>query len=139
MKKKKQIIGLTYGTFDLFHYGHLRILKRAKALCDYLVVGVSNDEFNQGKNKNPNYTYSQRKKIVSAIKYVDKTIPECNFKNKWAQKVIDIKKHHVDVIIMGDDWEGEFDHLRTLCRVVYLPRTPNISTSNTVQLIKKRV
>jgi glycerol-3-phosphate cytidylyltransferase len=116
---------ITYGTFDLFHYGHLRILERAKALGDYLVVAVSTDEFNRIKGKICIYPYEHRAKIVAAIKYVDEVIPERN----WEQKRDDIREHNIDVFVMGDDWEGRFDDLRSLCDVVYLPRTENISTT----------
>jgi glycerol-3-phosphate cytidylyltransferase len=114
---------LTYGTFDLFHYGHLRILQRAKSLGDYLVVAVSTDEFNKIKNKKSTYPYNERAEIVS-IKAVDEVIPEDN----WEQKIDDIKKHNIDIMVMGDDWKGKFDFLKDYCEVVYLERTPNISS-----------
>ncbi len=116
---------ITYGTFDLFHYGHLRILKRAKKLGDYLIVAVSTDEFNQIKGKKCTYPFKHRAEIVKAIRYVDKVIPEKN----WGQKRRDIKKYKIDILVMGDDWKGKFDHLSDLCKVVYLPRTKNISTT----------
>ncbi len=116
---------LTYGTFDLFHYGHLRILKRAKALGDYLVVAVSTDEFNQIKNKKSTYPYKERAAIVQAIKYVDQVIPE----NNWEQKVQDIQENDIDILVMGDDWKGKFDNLKDYCEVIYLERTPNISST----------
>ena len=116
---------ITYGTFDLFHYGHLRILERAKALGDYLVVAVSTDEFNRIKGKTCVYPYKHRAKIVAAIRYVDEVIPERN----WEQKFDDIRKHNIDIFVMGDDWKGRFDELSAVCDVVYLPRTENISTS----------
>jgi len=116
---------LTYGTFDLFHYGHLRILERAKALGDYLVVAVSTDEFNKLKNKKSTYPYRERAEIVNSIKYVDEVIPE----NNWEQKIDDIKKHNIDIMVMGDDWKGKFDFLKEYCQVVYLERTPNISST----------
>ncbi len=120
---------ITYGTFDLFHYGHLRILERAKKLGDYLIVGVSTDEFNRIKNKQCVYPYEHRAKIVEAIKYVDKVIPEEN----WEQKETDIKKHNIDILVMGDDWEGKFDDLSKFCKVIYLPRTPDISSTEIKQ------
>ncbi len=116
---------LTYGTFDLFHYGHLRILQRAKALGDYLIVAVSTDEFNHIKNKKSTYPYAERAAIVEAIKYVDQVIPE----NDWEQKIDDIIKHKIDIMVMGDDWRGKFDYLKDYCQVVYLERTPNISST----------
>ena len=116
---------ITYGTYDLFHYGHLRILERAKKLGDYLIVAVSTDEFNEVKGKKSIYPFEHRAKIVEAIKYVDKVIAEEN----WEQKESDIKKYEIDVLVMGTDWEGKFDNLSSLCEVVYLPRTPDISST----------
>jgi glycerol-3-phosphate cytidylyltransferase len=116
---------LTYGTYDLLHKGHILLLERAKELGDYLIVGLSTDEFNRVKNKECIYPYADRLLIVSAIKYVDKVIPEEN----WEQKIDDIKRNKVDVLVMGNDWEGQFDSLREYCEVVYLPRTPGISTT----------
>ena len=120
---------ITYGTFDLFHYGHLRILERAKELGDYLIVAVSTDAFNEVKGKKCIYPYEQRAKIVEAIKYVDQVIPEEN----WEQKASDIKKHNVDIFVMGSDWEGKFDELSNICKVVYLPRTSGISSTEIKQ------
>lgn len=116
---------LTYGTFDLFHYGHLRLLERAKALGDYLIVAVSTDEFNAVKGKKCTYPYEHRAKIVAAIKYVDEVIPE----TCWEQKMDDVKKHKIDVFVMGDDWKGKFDFLKEYCEVIYLRRTESISTT----------
>jgi glycerol-3-phosphate cytidylyltransferase len=116
---------LTYGTYDLLHKGHILLLERAKQLGDYLIVGLSTDEFNRVKNKECVYPYEDRLLIVSAIKYVDKVIPE----ERWEQKVDDIKRYKVDVLVMGNDWDGQFDSLREYCEVVYLPRTPGISTT----------
>ncbi|MDD2850481.1 MAG: glycerol-3-phosphate cytidylyltransferase [Desulfuromonadaceae bacterium] len=116
---------LTYGTFDLFHIGHLKILERAKSLGDYLVVGVSTDEFNALKNKKCALPYWQRIEIVRAIRFVDKAIPETN----WEQKIADIKENGIDIFVMGDDWVGRFDFLKPHCKVVYLPRTPDISST----------
>jgi len=123
---------ITYGTFDLFHLGHLNILKRAKACGDYLVVAVSTDEFNEVKGKKCVYPYEHRAKIVEAIKYVDLVIPEKN----WEQKVDDIKKHKIDVFVMGNDWKGKFDFLSDLCELVYLPRTENVSTTQIKDVCK---
>jgi glycerol-3-phosphate cytidylyltransferase len=120
---------ITYGTFDLFHYGHLKILERAKALGDYLIVAVSTDEFNAIKGKKCVYPYEQRAKIVEAIKYVDLVISEEN----WEQKVADIQKYKIDIFVMGSDWEGKFDELAQFCKVVYLPRTPGISSTEIKQ------
>lgn len=124
---------ITYGTFDLFHYGHLRILERAKALGDYLVVAVSTDEFNAVKGKKCSYPYEHRSKIVEAIKCVDEVIPE----NNWEQKSDDIKNHSIDVFVIGDDWKGKFDFLKEQCEVVYLTRTDNISTTQIKEEIRK--
>ncbi len=123
---------ITYGTFDLFHLGHLRILERAKSLGDYLVVAVSSDEFNSAKGKKCVYPYDHRAKIVDAIKYVDKVIAEHN----WEQKIEDIKKHNIDIFVMGEDWAGKFDFLKEYCDVVYLDRTKNISTTQIKNILK---
>ena len=118
---------LTYGTYDLLHYGHIRLLKRAKELGDYLIVALSTDEFNAIKGKKAYHNYETRKKMLEAIRYVDLVIPE----NTWEQKIDDVKKYYVDVTVMGDDWEGNerFEVLREFCDVVYLPRTEGISTT----------
>ncbi len=118
---------LTYGTFDLLHYGHIRILKRAKELGDYLVVALSTDEFNATKGKKAYHSYETRKKMLEAIRYVDLVIPE----NNWEQKIDDIKDYKIDVCVMGSDWAGsdKFDYLKEYCDVVFLERTPGISTS----------
>jgi len=116
---------ITYGTFDLLHYGHINLLQRAKQLGDYLIVAISTNEFNDIKGKKCYFTYEERKKLVEAIRYVDLVIPEEN----WEQKINDIKEHRVDVFVIGDDWKGEFDFLEDYCEVVYLDRTPEISTT----------
>lgn len=116
---------ITYGTFDLFHYGHLNLLRRAKALGDYLIVAVSTDEFNTLKGKKCYFPYEIRKQIVEAIRYVDLVIPE----DSWDQKEDDIKRYAIDTFVMGDDWKGKFDELKTQCDVVYLPRTDGVSTT----------
>lgn len=123
---------ITYGTFDLFHVGHLNLLKRAKELGDYLIVAVSSDEFNLGKGKVCKIKDKDRMAIVEAIKYVDKVIPETS----WEQKIKDVKKYNVDVFVMGDDWKGKFDFLKDYCEVVYLPRTEGISTTQLKQELK---
>lgn len=117
---------ITYGTFDLLHYGHINLLRRAKALGDYLIVVLSSDEFNWNeKHKKCYFTYEERRQLLEAIRYVDLVIPE----NNWEQKIQDVKEYHVDTFVMGDDWEGKFDFLKDYCEVVYLQRTPEISTS----------
>lgn len=117
---------ITYGTFDLLHYGHINLLKRAKALGDYLIVALSTDEFNwNSKQKKCYFSYEKRKQLLEAIRYVDLVIPEEN----WEQKAKDVELYHVDTFVMGDDWEGRFDFLKDQCEVVYLPRTPEISTT----------
>lgn len=116
---------LTYGTFDLLHYGHINILKRAKALGDYLVVAISSDEFNLIKGKKSVMDFETRKEFVESIRYVDEVIRE----DHWDQKVGDVVNNDIDVFVMGDDWEGKFDFLNEHCQVVYLPRTESISTT----------
>lgn len=116
---------ITYGTFDLFHIGHLNILKRAKEQGDYLVVAVSSDAFNAIKGKKAYYSDQDRRAILEAITYVDEVILE----ESWEQKIQDVQKHNIDVFVMGDDWIGEFDFLKEYCQVVYLSRTDGISTS----------
>lgn len=116
---------ITYGTFDLFHVGHLKMLQRLRAMGDKLIVAVSTDKFNQMKDKTSVYSYEERSQIVAALSCVDLVIPE----NTWEQKEKDIQEHQVDVFGIGEDWRGKFDHLSELCEVVYLGRTPSISTT----------
>ena len=118
---------LTYGTFDLLHYGHIRLLKRAKQLGDYLVVALSTDEFNAIKNKKAYHNYETRKKMLEAIRYVDLVIPEEN----WEQKINDVQKYYIDAVVMGSDWKGseKFEILRPYCDVIYLERTEGVSTT----------
>ena len=122
---------LTYGTFDLLHYGHIRLLQRAKALGDYLVVALSTDEFNAGKGKKAYHNYETRKKMLEAIRYVDLVIPEVS----WEQKISDVKKYEIDTVVMGSDWAGsdKFDYLKDYCEVVYLERTEGISRTKIKQ------
>lgn len=116
---------ITYGTFDMFHVGHLRLLKRLRALGDRLIVAVSTDEFNELKGKKTLIPYEQRAEIIEALGCVDLVIPE----HSWAQKRDDIQRYRVDVFAMGDDWTGKFDHLQAFCRVEYLQRTQGVSSS----------
>lgn len=116
---------ITYGTFDLLHIGHVRLLKRAKELGDELIVAISTDEFNKNKGKDAFYSYEHRKEIVEALRCVDSVIEE----KSWEQKEDDIKNLNVDIFVMGNDWEGKFDYLNDLCKVVYLDRTDDISTT----------
>jgi len=116
---------ITYGTFDILHRGHINLLKRARALGDRLIVGLSSDEFNAGKHKSSLLNYDNRKCVLESIRYVDFVFPEEN----WAQKVKDIQKYDAAIFVMGDDWEGKFDELKSQCEVVYLARTPDISTT----------
>lgn len=116
---------ITYGTFDLLHWGHIRLLERAKQLGSHLTVAISTDEFNCLKNKKSYHSYQNRKYILEALKYVDEVIPE----NNWEQKIKDIKAKNIDIFVMGDDWKGKFDFLSNECQVIYLDRTEGISTS----------
>ena len=126
---------ITYGTFDLLHQGHINLLKRAKEYGDYLIVALSTDEFNwDEKRKKCYFTYEQRKKLLEAVRYVDLVIPEEN----WEQKILDVKKYDVDTFVIGNDWEGKFDFLKDLCNVVYLPRTPEISSTQIKEELKKK-
>ncbi|CUS49432.1 MAG: glycerol-3-phosphate cytidylyltransferase TagD [Idiomarinaceae bacterium HL-53] len=122
---------ITYGTFDLFHIGHVNLLKRARTLGDRLIVAVSTDEFNQGKGKTTLVPYEHRVAILESCRYVDLVIPE----NDWAQKKNDIVEHQVDTFVIGDDWRGKFDELSELCEVVYLERTKDISSTAMKQAI----
>lgn len=116
---------ITYGTFDLLHRGHINILKRARELGDHLTVVLSTDEFNAGKHKQAYHSYEDRKFILESIKYVDKVLPEVT----WDQKISDVQDNNIDIFVMGDDWDGKFDFLEEYCEVIYLARTPDISTS----------
>lgn len=125
---------ITYGTFDLLHTGHINILRRAKALGDYLIVAVSTDEFNTLKHKEAYHSFEERKQILEAIRYVDEVIGE----NDWNQKIEDVNKYDIDTFVMGNDWEGEFDFLKEYCEVVYLPRTSGISTTKIKDELKQK-
>ncbi|SYW01338.1 glycerol-3-phosphate cytidylyltransferase [Oenococcus oeni] len=119
---------ITYGTFDMLHYGHINLLRRAKSFGDYLIVALSTDEFNwNAKKKKSYFSYEKRKQLLEAIRYVDLVIPE----KDWEQKITDIKLYQIDTFVMGDDWTGKFDYLKkkTDVNIVYLPRTPEISTT----------
>ena len=117
---------ITYGTFDLLHYGHINLLRRAKALGDYLIVALSTDEFNrEEKGKHCYFSYEQRKSLLEAIRYVDLVIPE----ETWEQKRTDVALYRIDTFVIGDDWAGKFDFLKEQCEVVYLPRTKEISST----------
>lgn len=116
---------ITYGTFDMFHIGHLKLLQRLKSKADKLIVAVSTDEFNELKGKTTLISFEQRSEIVRNIKCVDMVIAEDN----WDQKILDIKKYNVDIFAIGNDWEGKFDFLKEHCEVLYLERTENISTT----------
>ena len=123
---------ITYGTFDLIHYGHINLLERAKKLGDYLVVGLSTNEFNEIKNKKCYFSFEERKRLLEAIRYVDLVIPE----ESWEQKKKDIQLYQIDTFGMGNDWEGKFDDLKDICEVVYLDRTPEISTTKIKKELK---
>lgn len=125
---------ITYGTFDLLHYGHINLLKRAKDLGDYLIVALSTDEFNLQKDKISYFDYQQRKILLESIRYVDLVIPEIS----WEQKREDVKKYYADIFVIGDDWEGKFDFLKDEgVEVVYLPRTKEISTTQIKEDLNK--
>lgn len=117
---------ITYGTFDLLHYGHINLLQRAKKLGDYLIVALSTDDFNTiEKSKKTYFTFEERKRLLEALRYVDLVIPEEN----WEQKIMDVQEFKADIFAIGDDWKGKFDFLKEYCEVVYLERTPEISTT----------
>ena len=122
---------ITYGTFDLFHVGHVKLLRRLRELGDRLVVGISTDEFNAGKGKTSVMPYRHRAEIVGSVRYVDAIFPE----ESWDQKRGDIAREGAHIFAMGDDWVGKFDHLSDLCEVVYLPRTRDISSTEIKQLL----
>lgn len=126
---------ITYGTFDLLHYGHINLLKKAKSLGEYLIVVLSTDEFNwNSKHKKCYFSYEKRKALVESIRFVDLVIPEEN----WEQKIRDIKEFKINTFVIGDDWEGKFDFLKEYCEVVYLKRTPEISTTQIKKDLKMK-
>ncbi|WP_031571357.1 glycerol-3-phosphate cytidylyltransferase [Rheinheimera texasensis] len=123
---------ITYGTFDLFHIGHLNLLKRAKSLGDKLIVAVSTDEFNAGKGKTTLMPFEHRVELLRSVRFVDEVIAE----TCWEQKITDVQRLGVDVFVIGDDWQGKFDFLQEFCEVVYLPRTDNISSTDLKKAIQ---
>lgn len=123
---KRGMTVLTYGTFDMFHVGHVRLIQRLAELGERVIVGVSTDEFNLKKGKRAIFSYPYRAEIISSLKGVDHVIPE----DAWEQKIEDIKRHDVDLLVMGEDWQGTFDDLSAYCEVRYLPRTRNVSTTS---------
>lgn len=125
---------LTYGTFDVLHTGHINLLRRARELGDRLIVGLSTDEFNAGKHKTSLLDYANRKAVLEAIRYVDLVIPE----TRWEQKADDVREHHVDLFVIGDDWTGKFDFLTECCEVKYLSRTADISSTLVKQTLLTR-
>lgn len=126
---------ITYGTFDLLHYGHINLLERAKRQGDYLVVALSTDEFNlKEKDKRCFFPFEERKKLLESIRYVDLVIEE----SSWEQKIQDIREYHIDTFVMGDDWEGKFDFLKEYCEVLYFSRTPEISTTYIKEKLSNR-
>ena len=126
---------ITYGTFDLLHYGHIQLLKRAKEQGDYLIVALSTNSFNEKKGKKTYFSYDVRKLLIESIRYVDLVIPESN----WEQKIQDINEYRVDTFVIGDDWKGKFDYLKDYCEVIYLSRTPEVSTTKIKNDLKLNV
>lgn len=126
---------ITFGTFDVFHVGHINILQRAAALGDQLIVGVSTDALNfSKKGRNPVYSEDDRMKIVNSLRYVNLCFPEESLEKKAEY----IQRFGADILVMGDDWLGKFDHLKEFCEVVYLPRTPSVSTTEIIEVISTR-
>ncbi|BEB57162.1 TPA: adenylyltransferase/cytidyltransferase family protein [Escherichia coli] len=124
---------ITFGTFDVFHVGHINIIERAKKLGDYLIVGVSSDELNFSKKQRyPIYNQTDRLKIISSMKCVDEVFIEESLELKLEY----IKKYKADILVMGDDWTGRFDWVKTDCEVIYLPRTPSVSTTEIIEIVK---
>jgi glycerol-3-phosphate cytidylyltransferase len=128
---RRAVRAITYGTYDLFHVGHVNLFRRIKERCDHLIVAVSTDEFNAVKGKASTMGFSDRCALVAACRYVDEVIAE----NAWDQKERDIAQHHADLFVMGGDWAGRFDHLAALCEVLYLPRTEGVSSTSLKQIV----
>ena len=128
----KRII-LTYGTFDLFHIGHLRLLSRDRALGDFLAVGLSTDKFNLSKGKKSVFSYEERHAILNGIRYVDEVFEE----NEWEQKRADLVRYQATALVMGSDWEGKFDQFSDICKIIYLPRTEGISSTYVKNLLSQ--
>lgn len=135
MAASENRIVLTYGTFDLFHAGHVQLLARARQLGSRLIVGLSTDEFNAKKGKKSAISYEDRKTILESCRYVDEVFAECD----WEQKIPDALRFNADVFVMGDDWKGKFDFMKTACDVVYLARTPNVSSSGIKKELRESV
>jgi glycerol-3-phosphate cytidylyltransferase len=129
--RAKPVRAITYGTYDMFHVGHVNLFRRIKERCDYLIVAVSSDEFNAVKGKKSIMSFEDRSLLVRSCRYVDEVIAE----NGWEQKEDDISRHDVELFVMGGDWEGRFDHLARLCSVLYLPRTDGISSSQLKEIV----
>ena len=127
------LTAITYGTFDMFHIGHLRLLERIRGMSDRLIVGVSTDEFNALKGKKAMIAYEERRDIVAALRCVDLVIPE----HTWGQKAVDIEQYGVGLFAMGGDWAGRFDELKTLCDVAYLERTQGVSSTELRTSLKR--
>ncbi|BCM36866.1 TPA: adenylyltransferase/cytidyltransferase family protein [Escherichia coli] len=124
---------ITFGTFDVFHVGHVNILERAASLGDYLIVGVSSDELNYSKKQRyPIYSQEDRTKIISSLKFVNEVFIEESLEKKLEY----IKTYNADILVMGDDWAGRFDWVKSDCEVIYLPRTPSISTTEIIEVVK---
>ncbi len=130
---KNQIKVITFGTFDVFHVGHLRILRRAKEIGDYLIVGISTDQLNfSKKNKYPVYNENERKEIIESISVVNETF----FEQSLEEKRNYLLQYQADILVMGDDWSGKFDEFSDICKIVYLPRTPSVSTTEVIERIR---
>lgn len=127
------MVVITFGTFDILHIGHINILRRARAMGDRLVVGVSSDELNFAKKgRYPVYPQAERCELIGVVRYVDEVFLEESLERKREY----IERYRADVLVMGDDWQGRFDGFSDICRVVYLPRTPSISTTSIIEIVK---